>query len=120
MIQREGRVLQIFDIPDEHPVPFTHAHWPSDLFEREEVREHWAFGAHGSGAVGLWCSRPLARQDEMLTGRELRAWGRRVAWLCVCGRAEEFDRFVESCLALAPDFDESDCRLTLAGQDGLE
>ena len=117
--QREGLLVEIFAIPDDHPMPFTHAHWPADAFDRSEVRGHWAFGARGAGAVALWCSEPLEPHDEVLTGRELRAWGRRVAWLCVCGGGADFGAFVQSCEALSPTFDPDALTLGLAGQDPL-
>ncbi|MFP4058840.1 MAG: hypothetical protein ACLF0G_18375 [Candidatus Brocadiia bacterium] len=118
--QRGGRVSQVFAVPDEHPVAFTHAHWPSDAFDRQEVRGPWAFGARGGGAVGLWCSEPLVPHDEVLTGRELRAWGRRAAWLCVCGGLEGgFEAFVRSCLALRPHFEPASLELRLADGEGL-
>lgn len=101
--QREGMVLEVFDIPAEHPVHFTHAHWPSDVLDREALREHWAFGAHRQGQVGLWCSQPLQRRDQVLTGRELLAWGRHVAWLCVCRNADEsFEHFMDQCVKIDP------------------
>ena len=123
MALRGDLVLQAFDIPEDHPVGFTHAHWPSDAFRREEVTGHWAFGWQGTGAVALWCSAELSRCDEMLTGRELRAQGRRVAWLCRCGRATNaasFESFVRSSVALDPTFDRAARRLTLRGTDGLD
>jgi len=119
--QTEGTLAQVFDIPASHPVGFTHAHWPSDAFDREEVRGHWAFGQRRTGAVALWCSQPLVRHDETLTGRELRAWGRRVAWLCLCAPAPgaaAFDAFAASCTGLSPTFDEAARRLRL--NDGRE
>ncbi|MBM4039972.1 MAG: hypothetical protein FJ290_15825 [Planctomycetes bacterium] len=116
--QTEGVLAEIFDIPDAHPVGFTHAHWPSDAFDRQEVRDHWAFGQRRTGAVALWCSAPLVPHDDVLTGRELRAAGRCVAWLCVCGPApdaEAFDAFVLSCTELSPVFDASARSLSVPG-----
>ena len=120
--QRGGVLTEVFAIPDEHPVGFTHAHWPADAFDRQELREHWAFGAKGTGRVALWSSGPLAPHSEVLTGRELRAWGARVAWLCICaGEAEDgggaggFDGFVKRCLGMAPRFDPERMTLQLRG-----
>jgi hypothetical protein len=62
---------------------------------------HWAFGVQGRGGIALWCSRPLEPHDDVLCGRELRAWGRRVAWLCVCADLKErggMEEFQRSCL----------------------
>ncbi len=121
--QSRGVLQAIFDIPQQHPIPFTHASWPSDAFDRQEVRGQWAFGMKGSGCVALWCSQPLTPHNEMLTGRELRATGRRVAWVCICASAKEtggFDRFVESCRKLAPAFDSATMEIRMASRDGMK
>lgn len=123
LVQREGMMLEIFDIPDAHPMPFTHAHWPTDAFDRQEVRGQWAFGAKGKGYVALWSSAALKPHNEVLTGRELRAPGRRAAWLCVCddaGKAGTFEAFVAACEKLAPAFDAATRSLRLVGREGLE
>ena len=119
LAQREGVVLEVFDIPDDHPIAFTHAHWPTDAFDRIGADDQWVFGACGTGAVGLWCSERLTTHDEVLTGRELRAWGRRVAWVCVCGNGEDFDGFMDACQALRPVFDADALDLEVAGQEPL-
>ena len=101
---------------DIHPIPFTHAHWPADAFDRHEVHDHWAFGQKDSGYIALWCSAKLEPHDDVLTGRELRAWSHRCAWLAICGSAGEigaFESFVETCIARAPSFDPES--LTLRG-----
>ncbi len=121
--QTEGVLAEIFDIPEGHPVGFTHAHWPSDAFDRQEVSGHWAFGVRRTGAVALWCSAPLEPHHDVLTGRELRAPGRRVAWLCLCGPAASagaFDAFVGSCLELSPALDARARCLRLRGEALLE
>jgi hypothetical protein len=120
--QREGMLLQIFDIPESHPIGFTHAHWPADAFQRQEVLDHWAFGLKGNGCIALWCSAPLQAHADVLSGRELRAWGRRTAWLCVCGDVREsggWDGFRRSCLARGPSFDTATRVLTQSGQEPL-
>ena len=99
--QKGGMIKQIFDIPESHPIHFTHAHWSSDSFDRQELREHWAFGAKGDGYIGLWCSQSLILKSEILTDRELRAYGLKVTWICVCGDKREFgdfDSFVKMCI----------------------
>jgi hypothetical protein len=119
MAQREGMLEQIFDIPESHPIGFTHAHWPADAFARQTVLDHWAFGARDNGCIALWCSERLEPHDDVLSGRELRAWGRRAAWLCVCGDARQtagLDSFMRSCRALHPAFNAATRTLTMDGQ----
>jgi hypothetical protein len=111
-VRQEGNVLaQIFNTPDDHPIPFTHAHWPSDAFDESEIRSHWAFGRKGPGCIALWCSEPLALRSEVLTDRELRAEGHSVAWMCFCGSGS-LDPFKAECLAAAPNYDASTTALS--------
>jgi hypothetical protein len=118
--QREGLLLQIFDIPEWHPIGFTHAHWPADAFSRQQVLDHWAIGVQGNGCIALWCSARLEPHNDVLSGRELRAPGRLCAWLCVCadvGESGGWDGFKRSCLALRPAFDAATRTVTLPGQE---
>ena len=145
LVQQEGLLLAIYSIPDgtnpnprrtmaewfwpvggcpvpfdRHPIPFTHAHWPSDAFDRQEVRGHWAFGQKNSGYIALWCSTELQPHNDELTGRELRAWAHRCAWMAVCGSAEEngtFESFIDSCLARNPTFDPQTLTLRSHGSE---
>lgn len=102
---------------DLHPIPFTHAHWPSDAFDWQEVRGPWAFGRKGTGYIALWCSAELQPYDDVLTGRELRAWGCRCAWVVRCGGEHESDfaTFRAACEANEPRFDPATLTLSLEG-----
>lgn len=140
--QKGGKIFTIFNIPDRpcpwnengdnpwpspggesacerNPIPFTHAFWPSDAFDREERRAHWLFGQKGSGAIALWCSLPLTPHNDVLSGREFRAWGYRSAWFAVCGTAGDektFAQFIGSCAGLAPTFDPDKLVLRVRGE----
>ncbi len=78
-VQKGSVLAQVYNTPNDHPIPFTHAHWPCDALEESEIQTHWAFGRKGGGYVALWCSEPLTVCSEVLTDRELRAEGRQVA-----------------------------------------
>jgi len=110
--QDGNTVMQVFSIPDGHPIPFTHAHWPTEVFDRQSVDGQWAFGSKGNGCVALWCSAPLSVFSEVLTDRELRAEGRQVAWVCMCGSGG-LDAFADSCRARRPEFDAASLTLSL-------
>ena len=114
-VQEGAAVMQVFDIPDWHPIPYTHAHWPTEIFDRQSVAGHWAFGKKGDGCVALWCSAPLQVCSEVLTDRELRAEGQRVAWVARCGRGD-LDTFAASCRAQQPGFDSASLTLRLDGK----
>ncbi len=126
--QREGILQTIFNIPDGtkssglHPIPFTHAYWPADAFEQQKVHGHWVFGRKGTGFIGLWCSERLESQDDILTGRELRAPGYRSAWVAITGGLSEhksFEAFMESCSARTPEFDRDKLVLQMKGEEPL-
>lgn len=111
LLAQDGDVLRsVFDVGPEHPVGFTHAHWPADAFTRQEVAGQWAFGSQRDGLIALWCSRPLSPHDDVLVGRELRAYGRRVAWVCICAdgaAAGGYEAFRDDCLRRQIRFDEA-------------
>ncbi len=116
--QRGATIMLMFDIPESHPIHFTHAHWPSDAFDKQEIREHWAFGAKGTGYMALWCSQPLGLHSDVLTDRELRAYGLKVAWIGFCAGAGEvasFDSFVRNCINMRPEFHVGSLVLSLEG-----
>ncbi|MCX7045300.1 MAG: hypothetical protein NTX50_07455 [Candidatus Sumerlaeota bacterium] len=120
--QRGDTLMEIFDIPESHPIPFTHAHWPSNAFDRQEIRGQWAFGMKGDGCIALWCSQPLQPFSDIMTGRELRAMGRRAAWVCVCGSAKEsggFEAFIKKCLTAEPAFAAEKLALKWSGAEAL-
>jgi len=145
--QREGTLQAIFDIPDGsktrrvrtpaeqaghpggwrdpfdlYPIPFTHAYWPSDAFDRHATRADWLFGRKDTGCVGLWCSEPLRPHHDVLTGREFRAWAYRSAWAVVCGNLTEhgsLESFMEFCLARQPRFDRAALSLQMKGEAPL-
>ena len=126
LVQDKGELREVFSIPDGskpyarrstaewlwpiggcpvpydlHPMPFTHAHWPADAFDEQEVRKHWAFGRKGNGYIALWCSAKLEPVNDVLTGRELRAWAHECTWVAICGSASQdgtFAEFRERCL----------------------
>ena len=105
---------------DLHPIPFVHAYWPSDSFDREVRAGNWVFGQKGRGLIGLWCSEPLVPHDDVLTGRELRANGYASAWLVVCGDSEKdgsLEKFMSGCTGREPAFNRADLTLHMNGAD---
>ncbi|UCD28497.1 MAG: hypothetical protein JSV03_15675, partial [Planctomycetota bacterium] len=121
-VQRENMLLQIFKIHEDHHIQFIHAHWPSDVFDRQKIQDNWIFGKKKTGYIALWCSNKPEFHSEILTKRELRAWGNKMAWACVCsGKTESgsYDSFILSCLRLKPKFDADELSLHLTGQEPL-
>ncbi|MCC5843070.1 MAG: hypothetical protein JJU05_02335 [Verrucomicrobia bacterium] len=105
---------------DLHPIPFTHAHWPTDAFDETTARGGWHFGRRGRGLIGLWCSETLVPHDDILTGRELRANAYAAAWLVLCGDLEaegSLEAFITGCLAREPRFDHDTYIVHMRGED---
>ena len=109
VVQRESTVFVTYDIPPDHPVPFTHAHWPSDIFDESiDNDEGWYFGRLGNGFVGLWCSEPTSLVSDVLIDRDLVSRSRQVAWICRCSDTREvtnMEGFRTSCLSARPRFE---------------
>jgi hypothetical protein len=109
LVQRESTIFATYEIPPEHPVSFTHAHWPTDVFDESiEDEEGWVLGRQGNGFVGLWCSEATNLVSDVLVGRDLVAISRKVAWIARCADTEEIsdlDAFRTSCLSLKPRYD---------------
>lgn len=115
LTQDESVLAAIYSIPADHPVGFTHAYWPADAFDETTRDTHWAFGRKGKAYVALWSSRPTSIETDIVSGRELRARGRRAAWLCQLGSSEDhasLEAFADACRGLAPAFDDEARRLT--------
>jgi len=120
--QRGNMLLQIFNIPEEYPIKFTHAYWPGKVFDRRKARGNWVFGQKDTGYIGLWCSTLPETYDQVITGRELRAYADKAAWVCVCsGKSEDrsFTSFTRSCEDLNPTFDPDTLTLYIEDQKPL-
>lgn len=109
--QEKGVLGAIYQIPDDHPVHFTHVYCPEGRFDRVIAEERWIFLQKDGGYLGLWCSRKLEPCDSMIFGCELRAWGSDTAYLCLCGRSSErgsLESFAAWARAWEPEYSEAD------------
>jgi hypothetical protein len=122
-LQQKGNVImEIFNIPADYPIQFTHAHWPADQLNETRLEGNWLFGRKGEGYVALWCSSKLTASGDILAGREFRAYGGKVAWLCiVSSKAErgDFSAFIKQCLTRGPRFDAGSMTLFLDNKAAL-
>jgi|GEM_PF-528534 len=117
--QKDSMLMAIFDIPATYPVQFTHAWWPADQWDQEVKDAGWFFARKGNAYIGLWCSRPALLTGDMAMGRELRADGRRTAWLAVVSSRPEsgpFEAFIQRCRVMAPEFKEDAGVLRVDGE----
>ena len=121
--QNGNTLMQIFSIPKDHPIQFTHSYWPSDKFDAVQIRSRWAFGRRNKSYIALWCSTKPALVSDVLTNRELRASGNKMAWVCICSDESEsgdFNAFIRSCERLLPMFDPQTLTLRLQGQQPMK
>lgn len=121
--QTGNTVMEIYNIPEDNAIQFTHAYFTEERFEETVIEDQWLFGRVGEGYIGLWCSRPLERYSDMTIGREFRANGLKTAWVCQASNAEEsgsFEEFMQAFKARSPVFDENKLRLNLDGENVLK
>lgn len=123
-LRQEGSILgAIYDIPESHPIAFTHIYWPKTRFEATSKEGGWLFGKKGDSYGGLWCSAELEAQDDLIFGCEYRAYGRKVAYAATCsceGESGSFDDFIERCSGLRPLFDAALDRLQIGEAYSLQ
>lgn len=111
----------IYQIPEDHPIPFTHVYWPQSRFQRQIREANWLAGQWGDGFLVLWCSHELEPYDDWLAGCEFRAHSQNAAYLCVCGSKKEFgtlEEFLEYGKRMRPVYHEEKGLLE-AGGDSL-
>ncbi len=115
-LAQEGNLLgAVYHIPEEHPIHFTHAYFPSPKFSETIISGNWLFGSKAGGFVALWCSSTLEPVDDQLFECEYRTYGDDIAYFCVCGGNQEFKSLAQfSAYAenLRPVFDKKQRILT--------
>ncbi len=95
-LKQEKNILgAIYEIPKEHPISFTHLYFPKPLFDEVSEEEHWICGRKKESFVAVWCSNTLCDFDEVLYDCEKRAYGSRMAYVCICKSKEEYGSFEE-------------------------
>lgn len=102
-------IYAIYQIPESHPIPFTHVYWPQSRFLEQIMRDGWLAGSAGTGYVGIWCNHELKPYQDELTDCEYRADSRDAAYICICGSQEEFqtlEAFINDCIKKNPVYNE--------------
>ena len=108
-IKQKGNTLGvIYNIPDVHPIDFTHVFWPECAFDKTEKRGNWLVGYKDDAAIALYCSLPLEKVNDILTDCELRATGRTAAYVFKCLDAKDVPELDKE----SPSFDKEALTLT--------
>ena len=101
-LRQQNNVLGVvFDIPQSHPIHFTHLFWQQDRFDETAAQGGWLFGRRGDSYIGVWCSSPLVDHNEKMFGCEKRAYASRCAYMVVCGSKSENGSFADFCAGCA-------------------
>jgi len=96
VLQWRDVLIAIHEIPEDAPLCFTHAYFPTAAFDEYSFRGKWAFARKDDGYLALWASqRPKLITRGQSAYRELRAFGPRQIWLCQMGRAARDGTFAE-------------------------
>lgn len=97
--QVKNLLLAIYEIPETHPIPFTHLYWPASRFEEQIRRGKWLAARVRNGAAALWCSEELTAHEDWMEGCEYRAEKRKSAYVCIMGELgeETLEEFLTRC-----------------------
>lgn len=107
LLQEENKLYSIYRIPENHPVDFTHVHFPSYKFDSYFIEGNFLFARKNKSFLALYSSLPLIWYNDELADSELRAYGRENAYICFVNSEDEcsFEEFKSKILALDISFD---------------
>ncbi len=120
--QKDNMVAEIYNIPEDNGITFTHAYFTTDSFDETQIGEHWLFGKKDNGYVALWCSSPLESVSDLTIGIEYRANALKTAWVCFASSADEsgsFEEFIAECQNKNIQFDETKLKLMVDDSEVL-
>lgn len=115
--QVHGMLGAVYDIPDSHPIRFTHVYCPVDRFDEYIADSHWLILRKDEGYLALWSSGELQPYSDMVFGCEFRVYESSAAYLCVCGRGQDYDGlndFADAVRNLCPVYDSALKKLSAA------
>ena len=122
--QWKDALVSLYHLPQDAPLQFTHAYFPTFAFDEYVLKKGWAFARKGSAYLALAAAQPLTlTQSGPYAFRELRSGGRDNAWFCQLGRAArdgDFTAFQQKVLALPFEYQHQSARVVTLGGDQLE
>lgn len=113
--QVSGMLGAVYDIPDCHPIRFTHVYCPVSRFDESIADSRWLFLKKAGGYLALWSSGEMRPYNDMAFGCEYRVYESSVAYLCVCGREQDYcslAAFAEYAKNLCPAYDRESKKLS--------
>jgi hypothetical protein len=116
-------VLCLYRVEPNIGLGFTHAYFPTAMFDEWHIAGQWALARVGAGYVALWGDGDLRlTQQGAHAGQELRSGGAGAAWLCHVGRAAEdgdFAAFRDTVMQHTPQPGDSALRWRTPGGHNL-
>ena len=117
-LKQKGNMLgAVYLLSEEHPINFTHLYWPSQEFDEVKQEDKWLFGRKSNSYVAVWCNCEYVPHDDVIFNREYRAYGEKIAYLCMCSSKEQsggFSEFINETRIIAPIFEERTMTLETA------
>lgn len=118
LAQKENVLGVVYHIPDEHPIHFTHAYFPTPKFDETRISDHWLLGRKKESFLALWCSGIMEPAQDQLFFCEYRTYGDDIAYFCICQSSQDIknmDEFAAYVCSLEPEFMEKDRVLSASG-----
>lgn len=117
-------VLCLYRIEPGVGLGFTHAYFPTAMFDEYHIDGQWAFARVGQGYVALWADGALNLTERgRHAAQELRSSGAGEAWLCYVGSAAEdgdFAAFQQTVTRNAPTAEGWSIRWTTPAGESLD
>ena len=97
-------LVAIYQLPETDWLGFTHAYFPTAVFDEYRLQGNWAFARAGEGYLALGAANGLVLITQGQTAyRELRSYGNDNTWICHMGQVildGDFEKFIEKILAM--------------------
>lgn len=113
--QTTGMLGAVYDIPDGHPIGFTHVYCPLGRFDESITESHWLILRKDKGYLALWSSGELQPYSDMIFDCEFRVYESSTAYLCICKRGQDYDSlkdFADDVKRLCPVYDRAQKKLS--------
>ena len=121
--QWKDALAAVYNLPEDAPLGFTHAYFPTFAFDEYILEGGWAFARKDNGYVAITASAGFELVQHAPDGlRELRSQGRHNVWVCQMGRLAtdgSFTQFREKVLANRPVWSDLGVQFTTLRSDQL-
>ena len=121
--QWKAALLAVYNLPEESSLGFTHAYFPTAVFDEFTLVDGWAFARKGNAFLAITTSQGIQLLERgMYARRELRSYGRQNVWFCQLGRAAiegNFSAFQAKILSLDFDVGQNQVKCSTLSGDRL-